>query len=86
MGGRVSEEGVSDEGVSDEGGGLGLSVSEGAVGAGVLSAEWGTDFNAILRTSTVSKRSDAKRVMAKSRVFSLSRAAFRCRFKKSACR
>ena len=83
MGGGVSEEGVS------EGGGLGLSASEGAVEAGVLdevNADWGTDFNAIPRTSTVSRRSDAKRVIAKSRVCSFSRAAFRCRFKKSACR
>ena len=86
MGGRVSEIGVS------EGEGLGLlaskgAVSEGAVEAGVLdevNADWGTDFNAILRTSTVSKRSDAKRVIAKSRVCSFSRAAFRCRFRKSA--
>ena len=81
--------GVSEEGVSE---GLGLSASEGAaseegVEAGVLdevNADWGTDFKAILRTSTVSKRSDAKRVIAKSRVCSFSRAAFRCRFKKSA--
>ena len=81
--------GVSEEGVSDEGGRVKLSASKGAVEVGVLdevNAEWGTDFNAILRTSTVSKRSDAKRVMAKSRVCSFSRAAFRCRFRKSACR
>lgn len=80
------EGGVSEEGVSG-GGGLGFSASEGAVGASVLdevNADWGTDFNAILRTSTVSKRSEAKRVIAKSRVCSFSRAAFLCRFKKSA--
>ena len=77
-----------EEGVSAEGDG-GLSASEGAVETGGLegvSAGCGTDFKAILRTSTVSKRSEAKRVIAKSRVCSFSRAAFRCRFKKSACR
>jgi hypothetical protein len=80
------EGGVSEEGVFEGGGELGLLAS-GVVEAGVLdevNADWGTDFNAILRTSTVSKRSEAKREIAKSRVCSFSRAAFRCRFKKSA--
>ena len=37
----------------------------------------GTDLSASDKTSTVSKRSDAKRVMAKSRCCSFSRAALR---------
>jgi hypothetical protein len=40
-------------------------------------AEGGTDFRASAKTSTVSRRSDAKRVMAKSRCCSFSRAALR---------
>ena len=80
--------GVSKEGVSKERVGSGMWATE-REEAGVLdevNAAWGTDFNAMVRTSTVSKRSNAKRVMAKSRVCSFSRAALRCRFKKSACR
>ena len=49
-------------------------------------ADSGTDFRARERTSTVSSRSPAKRVMAKSLVCSFSFAAFRCRLRKSACR
>jgi hypothetical protein len=40
-------------------------------------ADGGTDLSASAKTSTVSKRSDAKRVMAKSRCCSFSRAALR---------
>jgi len=40
-------------------------------------AEGGTDFSASAKTSAVSKRSDAKREMAKSRCCSFSRAALR---------
>lgn len=71
---------VEEGGRSEEGGGR----SEVASGGG--RADGGTDFRASERTSTVSRRSDAKRVMAKSRVCSFSRAEFRCKFKKSACR
>jgi len=48
--------------------------------------EGGTDLSASSKTSAVSKRSNAKRVMAKSRCCSFSRAALRCRLRKSACR
>lgn len=41
------------------------------------SAAGGMDLRASVKTSTVSRRSDAKRVIAKSRCCSFSRAAFR---------
>ena len=47
-------------------------------------ADLGTDLRAMERTSTVSRRSPAKREMAKSRACSFSLAALRWRFKKSA--
>ena len=53
-------------------------------GSCVERAVAGTDLRAIARTSTVSRRSEANLVIAKSRVCSFSRAAFRCKFKKSA--
>lgn len=49
-----------------------------------FNADSGTDFRARESTSTVSSKSPANRVIAKSRVCSFSRAAFRWRFMKSA--
>lgn len=70
--------------------GAGSSESGGkesaSAGAGGASADGGTDFKASERTSTVSRRSAAKLVIAKSRVFSRSRAELRWRFRKSACK
>ena len=54
--------------------------------AGALSASEGSDLSARERTSTVSRRSFANLVMAKSRVCSFSRDAFRWRLRKSAWR
>ena len=49
-------------------------------------ADCGTDLRASARTSTVSRRSPANLVMAKSLVCSFSRAALRWRLRKSAWR
>lgn len=73
-GSSVGDEDVFDDGVDEE------------VELGGVTTDWGMDFRANERTSAVSSRSDANRVMAKSRVCSFSRAALRCRFRKSACK
>jgi hypothetical protein len=65
---------------------LDSGVVESVIGGGGWRAEGGTDFSASANTSTVSRRSDAKRVIAKSRVCSFSRAALRWRLRKSAWR
>jgi hypothetical protein len=65
---------------------LDSGVVESVIGDGDWRAEGGTDFSASANTSTVSRRSDAKRVIAKSRVCSFSRAALRWRLRKSAWR
>jgi len=54
------------------------------VDSGGWRAEGGTDLSASAKTSAVSKRSNAKRVMAKSRCCSFSLAALRCKLRKSA--
>lgn len=64
-GGSPEDEGVSDDGADE------------VVEVGGATADRGMDFRAIERTSAVSSRSDANRVMAKSRVCSFSRAALR---------
>ena len=66
-------------------------VAEGFAASGTpspdaLSASSGTDLRARESTSTVSSRSLANRVIAKSFVCSFSRAALRWRLRKSACR
>ena len=65
---------------------LDSGVVESVVGRGGWRAEAGTDFSASANTSTVSRRSNAKRVTAKSRICSFSRAALRWRLRKSAWR
>ena len=60
-------------------------VEEEASGDSERASE-GTDLRARARTSTVSRRSPAKRVIAKSRACSFSLAALRWRLRKSAWR
>ena len=72
-----------DDEASDEDDDEGLAASE-TESAGVFNASSGTDLSASDRTSTVSRRSPAKRVMAKSFVCSFSRDALRCKLRKSA--
>ena len=74
-------EGMVDEGESDDVDGLSVISVD-----GLGRAAGGTDLRAMARTSTVSRRSEANFVMAKSRVCSFSLAALRWRFRKSACR
>lgn len=74
---------VGESAVVSPTGGEDVVDDESLVGVG-LSASGGMDLSASVKTSTVSSRSDAKRVIAKSRCCSFSRAAFRWRFKKSA--
>ena len=71
---------VDDESEAD------CEAAAGMSSGGNFRADSGTDFSARERTSTVSRRSLAKRVIAKSFVCSFSRAAFRWRLRKSAWR
>ena len=76
---KDSEDSESEDDEADE-------EAEGPVASEALRASPGTDLSASERTSTVSRRSPAKRVIAKSFVCSFSRAELRWRLRKSAWR
>lgn len=78
---------MEDEEVEDDSEGVdGADEDSGDCCAEGFRTASGTDFNANDSTSTVSNKSPANRVIAKSLVCSFSLAAFRWRFRKSAWR